>query len=59
MPFFLLIFTARLGSFLHVLVCRIPLGKSVASINICCPRCKQILRYPDNEPVLRRFLLQG
>ncbi len=57
--FFIFTFAANLGSFLNVLVYRIPLGKSVVFGSSCCPRCKQIIRFHDNVPILGWFFLQG
>ncbi len=57
--FFLFTFAANLGSFLNVLVYRIPLKKSVVFGSSACPCCNQIIRFRDNVPVLGWFLLQG
>ena len=57
--FFLFTFAANLGSFLNVLVYRIPLKRSVVFGCSACPCCNQIIRFRDNVPVLGWFLLQG
>ena len=53
--FFLFTFAANLGSFLNVLVYRIPLKRSVVFGSSACPRCNQIIRFRDNVPVLDGF----
>lgn len=47
------------GSFLNVVVHRVPLGLSVVSPGSACPACTQPVRGRDNVPVLSWLLLRG
>ncbi|HZI88870.1 MAG TPA: prepilin peptidase, partial [Candidatus Polarisedimenticolia bacterium] len=48
-----------LGSFLNVVIARLPRGESVVSPPSRCPRCKTRIRPWDNIPVLSYLLLRG
>jgi len=48
-----------LGSFLNVVIARLPDGESIVSPRSRCPRCKTPIRPKDNIPVLSYFLLGG
>ena len=48
-----------LGSFLNVVIARLPRGESVVSPPSRCPRCKERIRPWDNIPVLSFLLLRG
>lgn len=48
-----------IGSFLNVVVWRLPRGESVASPPSACPRCGHRIRPRDNVPVLSWLLLRG
>jgi len=48
-----------IGSFLNVVVWRVPRGASVASPPSACPRCGHRIRARDNIPVLSWLLLRG
>jgi len=48
-----------LGSFLNVVIARLPEGESVVSPASRCPRCKAKIRPWDNVPVLSYLLLRG
>lgn len=50
---------SAIGSFLNVLICRIPEGLSVVFPASHCPRCKHAIRYYDNIPVISYLLLRG
>ncbi|PZE37939.1 A24 family peptidase [Curtobacterium sp. MCPF17_031] len=50
---------SAIGSFLNVVVYRVPLGRSVVSPPSTCPRCGCGIRGADNLPVLSWFLLRG
>ena len=56
-------FTAVLGllvgSFLNVVVHRVPLGESVVSPPSACPRCHNLIRARHNVPVLGWLVLRG
>jgi leader peptidase (prepilin peptidase)/N-methyltransferase len=47
------------GSFLNVVIHRVPLGQSVVSPRSACPGCGTELAYRDNVPVLSWLLLRG
>jgi leader peptidase (prepilin peptidase)/N-methyltransferase len=47
------------GSFLNVVVWRVPRGESVAHPPSACPRCGHAIRARDNVPVLSWLLLRG
>ncbi|WP_308169190.1 prepilin peptidase [Cellulomonas hominis] len=48
-----------IGSFLNVVVWRVPRGESVVSPGSACPRCGHEIRARDNVPVLSWLLLRG
>jgi len=47
------------GSFLNVVVYRLPRGLSVAGPRSACPACDRPVRFYDNVPVLSWLLLRG
>ncbi|WP_024288215.1 A24 family peptidase [Cellulomonas sp. KRMCY2] len=47
------------GSFLNVVIWRVPRGESVVSPASACPRCAHTIRHRDNIPVLSWLLLRG
>lgn len=47
------------GSFLNVVIYRVPLGMRLAEPGSHCPHCKYALRWYDNIPVLSWILLGG
>lgn len=47
------------GSFLNVVVWRVPRGESVVAPPSSCPRCGHRIRYRDNVPVLSWVVLRG
>lgn len=48
-----------IGSFLNVVIYRLPLGKSIVSPGSRCPKCSYELRWYDNVPVLSWAFLAG
>ena len=48
-----------IGSFLNVVVYRVPAGKSLVSPPSACPRCGAGIRTRDNIPVLSWLILRG
>lgn len=48
-----------IGSFLNVVIWRVPRGESVASPASHCPGCERPIRPRDNVPVLSWLLLRG
>src|SRR4051812_28449718 len=47
------------GSFLNVVIVRLPLGKSVVKPGSRCPGCKKPIRWWDNIPLLSYVILRG
>jgi leader peptidase (prepilin peptidase) / N-methyltransferase len=60
---FILVFAVAVGlcvgSFLNVVVYRLPRGMSVATPPSACPACGHEIRWRDNIPVLSWLLLRG
>jgi leader peptidase (prepilin peptidase)/N-methyltransferase len=50
---------ALIGSFLNVVVYRVPLGRSIVSPPSSCPNCGHGIRGFDNIPVLSWLILRG
>jgi leader peptidase (prepilin peptidase) / N-methyltransferase len=53
------IFGALFGSFLNVVIWRLPRGESVVAPRSSCPQCATPIRARDNVPVLSWALLRG
>ena len=53
------VFGLCIGSFLNVVIYRVPLGMSIAFPASHCPRCGMSIRWYDNVPVLSYLLLGG
>lgn len=53
------LFGLAIGSFLNVVIHRVPRGESVVSPGSRCPTCGYALRWRDNIPVLSWVLLGG
>ncbi|HUO24487.1 MAG TPA: prepilin peptidase [Candidatus Aquilonibacter sp.] len=47
------------GSFLNVCIYRLPLGLSVVKPRSACPKCKHLIAFYDNLPVLSWLILRG
>lgn len=56
---FLFAFGGCVGSFLNVVVYRVPDGRSVVTPPSRCPRCGAMLPWHDNLPVIGWLLLRG
>jgi leader peptidase (prepilin peptidase)/N-methyltransferase len=50
---------AAVGSFLNVVIARVPAGESVVRPRSRCPRCKAEIAWYDNVPVLSWLLLRA
>lgn len=50
---------ACVGSFLNVVIHRLPIGQSLVSPPSHCPSCGHAIRWHDNVPILGWFLLRG
>ena len=53
------VFGLAIGSFLNVVICRVPAGESVISPPSHCPSCGNTIRTRHNVPVLGWLLLRG
>jgi len=56
---FIFMFGACVGSFLNVLVWRLPTGQSVVTPPSRCPKCGHRLSWRENLPILGWFVLRG
>ncbi len=59
MGFFAFLFGAVWGSFLNVVIYRVPEGLSIVKPRSFCPVCRQPIRWYDNIPVISYLLLRG
>jgi leader peptidase (prepilin peptidase) / N-methyltransferase len=53
------IFGAVIGSFLNVVIHRVPREQSIVFPNSACPSCRNSLRFYDNIPILSFLILRG
>jgi leader peptidase (prepilin peptidase) / N-methyltransferase len=56
---FALTFGLCVGSFLNVVIARLPVGKSVVTPGSACPRCGSAIAWYDNLPILSYALLHA
>lgn len=56
---FIFFLGAIIGSFLNVVIHRVPLGQSIVFPNSACPKCKNAIKSYDNIPVLSWLILGG
>ncbi|MCK5884543.1 MAG: prepilin peptidase [Bacteriovoracaceae bacterium] len=56
---FVFTFGAIFGSFLNVVIYRIPLGLNVARPRSTCPSCKKLIHWYENIPLLSYLALRG
>lgn len=52
-------FGANVGSFMNVVIFRVPAGRSVVRPRSQCPGCHQLIRWYDNIPVFSWLLLRA
>src|SRR5207248_5179632 len=57
--FFLFALGACIGSFLNVVVWRLPRGESLVTPPSRCPKCNRLLRWYDNIPIVGWIKLRG
>ncbi len=56
---YLFIIGCCLGSFINVIIYRLPLNKSIVYPNSSCPKCNAKIKWFDNLPIISWFLLKG
>ncbi|HWE24701.1 MAG TPA: prepilin peptidase [Myxococcales bacterium] len=56
---YVLVVGACVGSFVNVVIARLPHGKSLVSPPSSCPRCGARIAWRDNVPILSWLLLRG
>src|SRR6185312_15214377 len=56
---FVFIFGLLLGSFANVVIYRLPKGENVAYPRSRCPKCRTMIAWYDNIPVLSWLILRG
>jgi leader peptidase (prepilin peptidase)/N-methyltransferase len=56
---YVLVVGACIGSFLNVVIARLPHGKSLVSPPSACPRCGARIAWRDNVPIASWLLLRG
>lgn len=56
---FALVFGLVAGSFLNVCIIRLPQGISISTPRSHCPKCKKLIPWYDNVPVLSYVILRG
>jgi len=56
---FALVFGLVVGSFLNVVILRLPQGMSITAPRSRCPKCKKLISWYDNIPVLSWIFLGG
>ena len=56
---FVFIFGASVGSFLNVVIHRVPNEESIVFPNSACPNCKAAIKAYDNIPILSWLILRG
>ena len=59
LTFFASIFGLLIGSFLNALIYRLPLGINIALPRSACPKCKHVIRWYENIPVISFIFLRG
>jgi len=57
--FIALLFGLVIGSFLNVVILRLPQGISVSTPRSHCPQCKRLISWYDNVPILSYIILGG
>src|SRR5689334_20164174 len=56
---FAVVFGLVIGSFLNVVIVRLPQGMSVSLPRSHCPQCKRLIPWYDNIPILSYIILRG
>jgi leader peptidase (prepilin peptidase)/N-methyltransferase len=53
------VFGLMAGSFLNVVIARLPRGESIVTPPSTCPKCRRLIPWRDNIPVVSYLLLNG
>lgn len=56
---FSFLFGTAIGSFLNVLIYRLPIGKSIVKPGSFCPHCRKPIKWYENIPIVSFLLLGG
>ena len=56
---FVIILGGLWGSFANVCIYRLPMGKGVVSGRSFCPKCKKLITWKDNIPIISFLFLKG
>ena len=56
---YLFVIGCCIGSFINVLIYRLPLNQSIVYPNSSCPKCNSRIKWFDNVPIISWFLLRG
>ena len=56
---YLFVIGCCLGSFINVVIYRLPLNKSIVYPKSSCPKCNAKIKWFDNLPIISWFLLNG
>ena len=56
---YLFVIGCCIGSFINVLIYRLPLNQSIVYPNSSCPKCKVKIKWFDNLPIISWLLLRG
>jgi leader peptidase (prepilin peptidase)/N-methyltransferase len=56
---FVIVFGLLIGSFLNVVIARLPHGQSIVRPGSRCPHCEHVLRWYENIPVFSYLALRG
>lgn len=56
---FLILISLVIGSFLNVLIYRLPIGESLTKKNSHCPKCGHMLKWYENIPLLSYVIQKG
>mgnify|MGYP001428227548 CR=1 FL=1 len=59
MGIYLFVIGCCVGSFINVLIHRLPLDQSIVYPNSSCPKCNSKIKWFDNLPIISWFLLRG
>jgi len=59
MLIYLFVIGCCIGSFVNVVICRLPLNQSIVYPNSSCPKCNSKIKWFDNIPIISWLFLRG